>query len=280
MDSNFYIPVEDKIDEFITHLDSHPRTILSAKYGDGKSYFINAVRKNANALKKYKFITIYPVNYQVASNDDIFELIKRNLLIQLIVDGVIKEDYEISDSVALSFFLFNKCDSVADCIFPFLDSLNSDNVLISTAIQAFGATKMLGKLSKKFEDFKNKGSKDDKLRKFFEKTDNIPSIENDPITAIIRDNINLWKKENPDIKLVLVFEDMDRIDPAHLFRIMNILSAHIDYAYNINVPVDEGTTANNKFGVDNVLLVLDYCNLESIFHHFYGENTDFQGYVS
>ncbi len=280
MENKFIIPVEDKIEEFLTHLDSHPRTILSAKYGDGKSYFLDAVKKNKEASEKFKFITIYPVNYQVASNDDIFELIKRNLLLQLIVDGVIEEDYEISDSVAFSFFLINKCDTVADCIFPFLESLNTDNDLISAAIKAFGASKMFGKLSEKIKEFKKEGSKDEKLKSFFEKAGNNPSIENDPITAIIRDSIKKWKEANPKKKLVLVFEDMDRIDPAHLFRIMNILSAHVDCAYNWNLRADEETTACNKLGVDNVLLVLDYENLKNIFYHFYGENTNFQGYIS
>ena len=37
----FLIPIDEKIKEFKIHLDSHPRTIFSAKYGDGKSFFMN-----------------------------------------------------------------------------------------------------------------------------------------------------------------------------------------------------------------------------------------------
>lgn len=32
-------------------------------------------------------------------------------------------------------------------------------------------------------------------------------------------------------KSVLIIEDLDRIDPAHLFRIMNVLSSQVDNPY-------------------------------------------------
>ena len=35
----------------------------------------------------------------------------------------------------------------------------------------------------------------------------------------------------------------------------------------------------NKFGLDNVLMVMDYSNTKSIFSHFYGVETDFKGYI-
>lgn len=41
MQEDTIIPIEEKIKDFKIHLDSHPRTILSAKFGDGKSYFLN-----------------------------------------------------------------------------------------------------------------------------------------------------------------------------------------------------------------------------------------------
>ena len=53
---------------------------------------------------------------------------------------------------------------------------------------------------------------------------------------------------------------MDRIDPGHLFRILNVLGAHID------TNKDE-----NKFGFENIVVVLDYITTEHIFHHFYGQ---------
>lgn len=36
----------------------------------------------------------------------------------------------------------------------------------------------------------------------------------------------------------------------------------------------------NKFCLDNIVLVIDYNNLKHIYKHFYGERTDFNGYIS
>ena len=73
--------MDEAIDDFKLHLNSHPRSILSAKFGDGKSCFLDAAQK---ALKKdYEFITIYPVNYQIEENRDVYDLIKYDILFQL-----------------------------------------------------------------------------------------------------------------------------------------------------------------------------------------------------
>ena len=74
--------------------------------------------------------------------------------------------------------------------------------------------------------------------------------------------------------MVLVVEDLVRIDPGHIFRILNVLSAHMTYINGY----DDGT--KNKFNFDKVLLLCDYANIENIYHHLYGEKTDFKGYIS
>ena len=71
---DFVIPVDNYVKEFLHHLDSHPRTILSARYGDGKSYFLSEVIKSQHSLQNYVFLTVYPVNYQVIDNKDILSL--------------------------------------------------------------------------------------------------------------------------------------------------------------------------------------------------------------
>lgn len=40
-DDSVFIPVDDAIDRFHNHLLSHERIVLSAKFGDGKSFFLN-----------------------------------------------------------------------------------------------------------------------------------------------------------------------------------------------------------------------------------------------
>lgn len=102
--------------------------------------------------------------------------------------------------------------------------------------------------------------------------------ENDIITKIIRDNIKAYQEKNGK-RVVLVIEDMDRLDPAHLFRIMNVFSAHMDYGYRSMLPIDN-TLVGNKFGVSNVVFVMHEKNTEALFRHFYGECADYDGYIS
>lgn len=71
------------------------------------------------------------------------------------------------------------------------------------------------------------------------------------------------------------------MDPAHLFRILNIFSAHIDRVYQYK---DENTSypelLPNKFGFDNIITVFDYDKTKNIFHHFYGQQANYEGYIN
>lgn len=71
---------------------------------------------------------------------------------------------------------------------------------------------------------------------------------------------------------MLVIDDLDRIDPEHVFRILNIFAAQFDQK-------DGNKVSSNKFGFDRIVLVCHYENLKKIFQHKYGLNTDFSGYV-
>ena len=41
MSDDNYIPVDDAMQRFEDHLLSHDRVVLSAKFGDGKTFFLN-----------------------------------------------------------------------------------------------------------------------------------------------------------------------------------------------------------------------------------------------
>ena len=81
------IPIDTQLKMFDEHLSINERTILSAKFGDGKTFFLDKFKKEYK--KKYYFITLYPVNYSVAENADVFEYIKRDILLQLANDGML-----------------------------------------------------------------------------------------------------------------------------------------------------------------------------------------------
>ena len=269
------IPMDDVINEFDKHLKSHPRTILSARFGDGKSFFLSAARKRLK--NRYAFLTVYPVNYQVAENQDIFEYIKRDLLVQLYAQGLVPESYEIPDNIASFFFLQNNWQQFAEEFLKTLSYLDTSNAITAT----LGAAKFLVAMKKKYDTFKNNGGEiGERLDNFIEGFDNKGIYESDPITSILCDIIKSWKKGHRLRKVCLVFEDMDRIDPAHIFRILNVISAQMDYGYKYGVSPKSSSLAGNKFGVDNIVVCLDYDNLKHIFHHFYGPKACFDGYIN
>jgi hypothetical protein len=64
--------------DFKTHFDlkNNSRILFSAPFGKGKTTFLNLYFDEYN--KEYEAFHLYPVNYSVASNEDIFKYIKRD----------------------------------------------------------------------------------------------------------------------------------------------------------------------------------------------------------
>lgn len=108
---------------------------------------------------------------------------------------------------------------------------------------------------------------DDYLNGFYGKMGSIS--ECDAFTCLIQKSLKQTKA-----KSVLIIEDLDRIDPAHLFRIMNVLSSQVDNPYYSEVP------HGNKFGFDKIILVMDYEIARHLFHHFYGKEANYEGYMN
>ena len=105
MKQSFVVPVTPAIQEFKEHLLCHPRTILSARYGDGKSFFLNAFKADKSIKRTFKFITLYPVNYQVLDNQDIFDVMKYDILLQMGLNDMLDDSVEISSREAILFCL-------------------------------------------------------------------------------------------------------------------------------------------------------------------------------
>lgn len=266
---------------FEDHLLSHDRVVLSAKFGDGKTFFLNKFKEKCmmDAESPFEFITLYPVNYQVLGNKDIFELIKHDLLLQILQAGIIDVNYEVTDRMAFEFYVQSHFCTVGESFFAMLKSCGADDMVTKGFLAAFKSVKWLKSLKDKVGEFKKKevdqtAFLDDYLSTFDENS----VYENDIITKIIRDNIKAYQEKNGK-RVVLVIEDMDRLDPAHLFRIMNVFSAHMDYGYRSFQPINN-TLVGNKFGVSNVVFVMHEKNTEALFHHFYGEFADYDGYMS
>lgn len=115
------IDISQNIQDFKQVFENENRIIFSARFGDGKSYFLNEFMKNYDEKKNdYYFITLHPVNYVVEENWDVIEYIKRDILFQFIKDNRIydfKEGYDkIFDAVCNVESLFKLADFAASII--------------------------------------------------------------------------------------------------------------------------------------------------------------------
>ena len=277
---DFRVPVDSAIQDFKEHLRCHPRTILSARYGDGKSYFLDAFMKDSGVQNEFQFIKLYPVNYQVLENHDIFEVIKYDILMQMGLQDMIDLSYSVLPHDAFFYCMKNHGLDLLESLFDIAS--NIEGVSLVKAIgkigkSSVGFVKVIKEAAKEYEEYKD--GDEAILNKYMDTADGIAIYEEDLITKIIKDNLEKWRqKEENKKKVVLLLEDMDRIDPAHLFRVLNIFSAHMDYSFKYGVNPDD-SIIGNKFGFDNVVMVIHYENLKSIFAHFYGPETCFDGYI-
>lgn len=284
------IPIDKELDSFKSHLDINERTIFSAKFGDGKTFFLNKFKKKYK--ENYEFITIYPVNYQVSDNKAIFEYIKRDILIQMVAKRMIKPSYEIPDSLIFQFFIMQKSQSFLGNLLQILPYLGVSEETVSHFLTGYSMLNWSTKMSKKYQEYNKIILKQDEnaiIETFvnsFSDTSGSP-YEIDLISKIIIDNIQWFRHENTNKKIVLIIEDLDRIDPAHLFRILNIFSAHIDRVYQYSSDNYQNDSNNvfpellsNKFGFDNIITVFDYNKTKHIFHHFYGLEANYHGYIN
>lgn len=255
------IDISQNIQDFKQVFENESRIIFSAKFGDGKSYFLNEFMKSYDEKKNdYNFITLHPVNYVVEENRDVIEYIKRDILFQLIKDNRIydfKEGYDkIFDAVCNVESLFKLADFAASII-P-----------VKGLKEGYKALKgLVSTIEEKRKEQDVLHVVDDYLNGFYGKMGSIS--ECDAFTYLIQKSL-----ERMMAKSVLIIEDLDRIDPAHLFRIMNVLSSQVDNPYYSHVP------HGNKFGFDKIILVMDYEIAKHLFHHFYGQEANYEGYMN
>lgn len=281
-----YIDITKKLEEFYHHLSAADvdRTIFSAKFGDGKTEFLHQFKEKYS--DEYTFYTLYPVNYQIAPNEQIMEYIKRDLLFQLILNGTLTPIGNIPDSILLQWYINENSFDIVKDIIKFAPSIIGSGSQLSFVLKgAIALAESINNQCKKFKEFKTKITEGD-----FEKAVNIIGnlsegagniYELDAISWLIAQSI-----AKQDRKPVLIIEDLDRIDPAHLFRIMNIFSAHLDRKYlcSDKTIYKDGEEKKldelpNKFGFDKIIFVMDAESANAAFKNFYGDS-NYEGYIS
>ena len=257
IEQEFKIPIEKLFPKFDDHLKvkNNYRILFSGKFGIGKTYFLNEFFESKK--NEYEAFHLFPVNYQIASNEDIIEFLKYDILVELVKKN--KDIFKNGNDEDVGMIEYIKKDFNMNFLLK-----NATSHLIDPIPQI---GKILGKplktmleFDEKFQEFK-KGD-ENVIKKFLEKN----NTETDCLSQILKNKIKTLKAEKQS---VLILDDLERIDPEHIFRMLNIFSAHFDLHNNKLV---------NKFGFDKIVLVTDYQNIKSIFHHKYGENTDFNGY--
>ena len=255
-----HIDISEHIESFNEHIsiDENLRIVVSGAFGSGKTYFLN---RFFDGNQSYNLIKIFPVNYSVASNEDIFELIKFDILFELLCNSKVLFDKEYFDRFLTSQVYANQ--NAFELLKPLIEKIPKLGKTIVAATEA------LIEFCKEFEKF-HKNVQVDDFKKAVDYIQQIKaqmaSVEEDHITELIRSSIQSLSEENK--KTVLIIDDLDRIDPEHIFRILNVFSAHFD----IN-------TNENKFFFDKVILVCDIENIRAIFHTRYGSTIDFSGYI-
>jgi len=242
---------------FEEHLtEDNKNIIFSAPFGKGKSTFINEYF--SKHIERYNCIKISPVHYSICNNEDIYSLLKYDIICELLDTSDVSTDKEFTCFENIKY-----------------NSLEIANIICSTIVKNIPkigkridtCTKMISKINTLLKET-NKPKSDilyEKVMsleeyKYFLADDFIVNYCNDKLVDIKKND----KKTN-----VLVIDDLDRLDPEHIFRLLNIFSTYTDDSFS-----------GNKYVFDHIIFVCDIDNIRKIYAHKYGESVDFEGYIN
>jgi hypothetical protein len=273
---NIKIPINETIKEnFESFLEipNNSSIFFSGKFGIGKTYFLKEFFNSH--LEKYDVFHLYPVNYQISSNEDIIDLIKYDILVELLKKNKnIFQEKKVEGFKDSAFLFYSWCkqkftlNSTLQSFLSFGESaseLSPDPVTASLG-KLGRPLKDLLEIDREFQEFKKEYKKGEKglVEEYIKKIEEKNISEVDYFSHLLKEKIIQQKEEK---RSILILDDLDRIDPEHIFRILNILSAYFE------------KENENKFGFDSIIIVADFSNLRHMFHHKYGPNADFSGYL-
>ncbi len=254
-------------DEHLTD-SRNVKILFSAPFGQGKSTFLDYYF--AERTDKYNVIRLFPINYSIAKNEDIFKYIKTDILIQLLENPDVKFE-QLTQGYGTSFYQFFK-NNPEKVIAPLL------LLMPKVGKTAHTLYKELDKVREAFFKYhdENNLSQAEKASNFIKSViEQEGSIYEDNFySQLIRNLLIQLKSSNPEKENVLLIDDLDRMDPDHIFRILNVLSAHYD-SFHQNTTAD-----NNKFGFDRIILVGDIENIRHTYEYRYGPKVGFEGYMN
>ncbi|CAL2075416.1 P-loop NTPase fold protein [Tenacibaculum sp. 190524A02b] len=244
--------------EFTNHLNESKNVFFSGVFGIGKTTYLKEFFTEYEYL--YNCFHLYPVNYSISSNQDVFELLKYDLLFELIQKKELDKNYVQNKDTLKAYAKENWFDLIINLV-QYIPQ-------IGKSIKGFS-----NQLEQTTNDIKELYGKEfnteiDSFINVLEKKSGF-LYENDLITKYINTQLILLKEENRK-ENVLILDDLDRIDPDHIFRLLNVFSASFD----------ENRYNQNRFSFDKIIIVADFNSLKSIYNHKFGENSNFKGYIN
>ncbi len=241
------------------------KILLSAPFGQGKTTFLQLFFKEKSA--EYNTFHLFPVNYSVVRNEDIFELIKCEILLKLLENTDVNFNKETFDYLeTIPYYLKRNADKIIAPFLTLLPLIGRDLLTINDRLNLLMNTYFAEHDSLQIDDAKKAK---DYIKSFIDKEGSL--YESNFYTELIRNLLGALK-ESSNKENVLIIDDFDRLDPDHVFRILNVFAAHFDGP--------ENNAMSNKFGFDKIIIVCDYNNLEKIYKHKFGAGTDYSGYMN
>lgn len=255
---DFVIDISQTLKDFKHKLESEHRVVLSAGFGDGKTYFL--IKFQEKYADEYHFFTIFPAQYVIGTSEAIFEYIKRDILFQIVDKGIITEEFDLAGMLKEMGEYVNVSELASFFVSkPIAALLGTAVKQVKTIMTTINRHRISGP---------------NYIDSFMSARGGL--YENDAYTCMIRKCFEKMRAQDGK-QIVLIIEDLDRIDPSSIFSILNIFGSHFDRHFVINAKEQE-----NKFGVDRLITVMDFDKLALLYNHQYGEDGDgnFDGYIS
>ena len=261
------INITKELTRFKKHIEisSNSRIFFSGIFGIGKTHFLKEYFKSNNL---YECVILRPVNYSIASNKDIMDYIKYDIIFELFKKNIEFEKTDISKYLSAQYYVKDNFIKTASTIAKMAGQIGKPIANILDGLQ---------ELNENIENHNQEVQIDQKkettdfLNKIKEKDGSI--YEENNITELISSLVQSLKvsedEDSAKKETVLIIDDLDRLDPEHIFRILNVFACHFDL----------DSSDENKFGFDKVVVVGDSENVRNIFQAKYGIDTDFNGYI-
>ncbi|MBD0404758.1 P-loop NTPase fold protein [Flammeovirga sp. EKP202] len=266
------IDIKNPKEVFENHFNQNRNILFSAPFGTGKTYFLRKYFGEWENENDGIVIHLSPVHYSVADNKDIFEQIKIDILIELMKSKHVKiEDIKLPSQFIIYSFIQDQINNFWKG--GAASSLSKVFDVFSSGVKLSALVKNIESKKEEFDTYRQKidSSNLEKIEIFFSSFQEVKGsvYERDTITILICDLLEQVEGEK-----VLIVDDLDRLDPGHLFRILNIFAAHEDYQV-------DGENVN-KFGFNKTIIVGDIENFKSLYEHWYGMQSGlaFEGFIN